>query len=119
MGRKKCVALRSPLGRSVHYRPLFSIRILSPLQNTLVVVRHLETSTAETALDVEALVGLAAVKDALVAADLLGDEIESLDEAETELLALLVLCDGDVLDVTDLAKAVDAVGGGKKGYVSF
>lgn len=74
---------------------------------SLVVVGHLKTSSSEPALDVEALVGVAAVEDALVAANLLGDVVEGLDQAEAELLALLVLGDGDVLDVADLAQAVD------------
>lgn len=71
-------------------------------------MRHLQTGPLEAALDVEALVGLAAVEDGLVAADLLGDEVQRLDEAEAELLALLVLCDGDVLDVAYQAQVVDA-----------
>src|SRR5688572_20019820 len=62
----------------------------------LVVVRHLQAGAAEPALDVEALVGLAAVENALVAPDLLGDVVEGLDDAQAELLALLVLGDGDV-----------------------
>lgn len=71
---------------------------------------HLQACATESALDVEALVGVAAVEDALVAANLLGDVVEGLDQAEAELLALLVLGDGDVFDVADLAQAVDAVG---------
>jgi hypothetical protein len=72
-------------------------------------VGHLETSSSEAALDVETLVGLTAVQDALVAADLLGNVVECLDDSETKPLALLVLCDGDILDVADGAKVVDAV----------
>lgn len=74
---------------------------------SFVVVGHLQACSSESALDVEALVGVAAVEDALVAANLFGDEIEGLDESEAELLALLVLGDGNVLDVADLAQAVD------------
>ena len=73
------------------------------------VVSHLQTSAAETALDVEALVGLATVEDGLVAADLLGDVVEGFDEAQAELLALLVASDGNVFDVSYGAQAVDAV----------
>lgn len=76
---------------------------------SLVVVGHLKASSSESTLDVEAFVGVAAVEDALVAANLLGDVVEGLDQAEAELLALLILCDGDVFDVADLAQAVDAV----------
>ena len=76
---------------------------------SLKVVRHLQTGPPEAALYVEALVRLAAVQDRLVATDLLGHEIESLDETQAQLLALLVLGDGNVLDVSDEAEAVDAV----------
>jgi hypothetical protein len=76
---------------------------------SFVVVGHLKASSSESALDVKALVGVAAVEDALVAANLLGDVVEGLDQAEAELLALLILGDGDVFDVADLAQAVDAV----------
>jgi hypothetical protein len=84
-------------------------KLLGFTLSALIVVGHLETSSSETALDVETFVGLAAVQDTLVAADLLGDVVERLDDSETELLALLVLCDGDILDVADGAKAVNAV----------
>jgi hypothetical protein len=76
---------------------------------TLIVVRHLQTRPPEAALDVEALVGLAAIEDALVTAHLGGDEVERLNDAQPELLPLLVFCDGDVLDVTYQTEAVDAV----------
>lgn len=69
---------------------------------------HLEACSSEAALDVETLVGFAAVEDALVAANLLGDVVEGLDDSETELLALLVLCDGDIFDVAYGAQAVNA-----------
>lgn len=70
---------------------------------------HLETGSSKAALDVETFVGLAAVKNALVTANLLGNKIEGLDDSEAEFLALLVLCDGDILDVADGAKTVNAV----------
>lgn len=79
----------------------------------VVVVGHLESRSSEAALEVETLVDLGAVKDGLVAADVLGDVVEGLDHAQAELLALLVLCDGDVFDVTDAAKAVNTVEGDK------
>lgn len=91
-------------GRDANAR-LSCTRLLS----TLVVVGHLQASTAEAALDVEALVGLAAVEDALVAADLFGNEVQGLDDAQAQLLALLVLGHGDILNVADDAKVVDAV----------
>jgi hypothetical protein len=76
----------------------------------LVVVGHLQPGPLEAALDVEALVRLAAVEDRLVGADLLGDEVQGLDQAQAQLLALLVLCDRDVLDVANQAEVVDAGG---------
>lgn len=63
----------------------------------------------ESALDVEALVGVAAIENAFVAADLLGNMIEGLDQPQTELLALLVLGDGNVFDVSDGTEAVNTV----------
>ena len=70
-------------------------------------MRHLQPRPLEPTLDVKPLIRLGAVQDALVAADLLGDEIQRLDDAQTELLALLVLGDGDVLDVADETQVVD------------
>ena len=70
---------------------------------------HFQTCPLEAALDVEALVGFAAVENGLVTARLLGDEVQCLDHAETQLLALLILGNGDVLDVSDRPEIVDAV----------
>lgn len=74
----------------------------------LVIVGHLQTSPPEAALDIEPLVVLAAVEDRLVAARLLRNEVERLDDAQAQLLALLVFGDGDVLDVSDGPEVVDA-----------
>ena len=49
-------------------------------------------------------VAIAAVENCLVAAAVLADAREGLDDAQTELLALLALVDGDVLDVADAAE---------------
>lgn len=72
-----------------------------------VVVGHLQTSPLEAALDVESFVGLAAVENGLVAADFLGNVVECLDQSQTQFFALLILCDGDILDVADQAQVVD------------
>lgn len=72
-----------------------------------IVVSHLEAGSPEAALDVETLVGLAAVENGLVAADLFGDEVERLDQAQTQLLALLVLGDCDILNVANLCERMD------------
>ena len=70
-------------------------------------MRHLEPRPLEPALDIEPLVRLGAVENRLVAAHVLGDIIERLDDAQPQLLALLVLRDRDVLDVADQAEVVD------------
>ena len=93
---------------------------------------HFEAGALVAALDVEAFVRFGAVEDGLlggslvggkgeeggegrnrggpdlVAADLLGHVVESLDDAEAQLLALLVLEHGDVFDVADQPEVVDA-----------
>lgn len=71
-------------------------------------MRHLQSRPLEPALDVESLVRLGAVQDSLVATNVLRHIIQSLDDPQTKLLALLVLCDRDVLDVAYEAEAVDA-----------
>lgn len=68
-----------------------------------VIVGHLQACSLEAALDVESLVGLAAVENRLVAADFFGDKVKRLDQSQPQLFALLVLRDGDVLDVADQA----------------
>lgn len=75
---------------------------------SLVVVRHLQSRPSEAALDVETFVGVAAVENALVAADLFGDVVESLDESEAKLLALLVFGNGDIFNVPDCTETVNA-----------
>lgn len=69
---------------------------------------HFQAGPPEAALDIEPFVVFAAVEDRLVAARLLRDVVERLDEAESQLLALLVFGDGDVLDVADGPEIVDA-----------
>lgn len=76
---------------------------------SLVIVRHLQAGAPKPALDVEPLVGLAAVEDGLVAPRLRGNVVERLDQPQAQLLALLVLGHRDVLDVSDRAEVVDAV----------
>ena len=71
---------------------------------------HLKTRPLEPALDVEAFVCFGAVQNGLVAANVFRNIIQGLDDAQTEFLALLIFCDGDVFDVADEAEVVDAVG---------
>lgn len=84
-----------------------SIRTLERLYLFVVIVRHLQASPLEPALDVEALVGITAVENGLVAADFVCDKVEGLDQPQPQFLALLVLCDGDVFDVANHAKVVN------------
>lgn len=72
------------------------------------VVGHLQPSPLEPALDVESFVGIAAIEYGLVATDLVGDKVEGLNQPQTQLLALLVLCDGDIFDVANHAEVVNA-----------
>ena len=70
---------------------------------------HLAARPLVPALDIEAFICLAAVQDGLIAAQLLGEVVEGSNDAEPELLALLVLVDGNVFDVASRAERVDAV----------
>lgn len=72
------------------------------------VVCHLESGPAKTTLDVEALVNFAAVEDGLVAADVLRNVVKGLNHSQSKLLALLVLGDGDIFDVSNSAEGVNA-----------
>lgn len=69
---------------------------------------HLQSRPLVSAFDVESFVCFAAIQNALVTADLLSHEIESLDQLESELLPLLIFGNGDVFDMTNEAKMVDA-----------
>lgn len=70
---------------------------------------HLQPGSSKSTLDVEALVGLTAVQYALVAADLLGNIIERLDDPQSQLLALLILRHCDVFNMANYSKVMDAV----------
>lgn len=70
---------------------------------------HLQPSASKPALEVKTLVCFAAVENGLVAADLFGDKVESLNQTKTELLALLVFSDGNIFDMTDKSKIMDAI----------
>jgi hypothetical protein len=70
-------------------------------------MRHLQPRPLKPTLDIKPLVGLTTVQNRLIAADLLRDKVERLDNAEPQLLALLVLGDGNVLNVPDEAELVD------------
>jgi len=69
---------------------------------------HLQPRPLEATLDVEPFVRFAAVQNALVAADIGGNEVKGLNDLQPELLPLLVLCYGDIFDVSDKPEIVDA-----------
>ena len=71
-------------------------------------MRHFQTRPLETTLDIEALVRLRTVKNGLVATHVLRNKVQRLNDPQTKLLALLVLCDSNVFDVADEAEVVDA-----------
>jgi hypothetical protein len=75
----------------------------------VIVMCHLQPSSLVSTLNIESLVRLAAVENALVTSNLLRDEIQSLDQLEAELLSLLVFGDCDIFNVTDETQVVDAI----------
>ena len=74
----------------------------------VVIVRHFESRPLKATLNVKALIGLAAVKDRLVAANLVGNEIECLDQPKTQFFPLLVLRNRNVFDMGDRSEAMNA-----------
>ena len=70
---------------------------------------HLAARPLVPALDIEAFIRLAAVQDGLVAPQLLGQVVEGVNYAKSELLALLVPVDCNVFDVAGRAERVDAI----------
>ena len=67
----------------------------------LVVMRHLQSCSFKATFDIEPLIGLTAVQNTLIAANLLCNEIERLDDLQSELLALLILGYCNILNVPD------------------
>ena len=72
-----------------------------------VIMSHLQSGPLEATFDIEALVCLAAIQDRLIAAYLFGNMVECLDDPQPKFLALLVLCNSDVLNVTHKTHVVD------------
>lgn len=68
---------------------------------------HLEPSPPEATLHIETLIRLRTIQNALVAADLLSDVVQSLYYAQAELLALLVFGHSNVLNMADEPEVVD------------
>lgn len=70
---------------------------------------HLQACSPEPALHIEALVCLGTVQDTLVAADFLRHIVQCLNYPQTKFVALLILSNGDVLDVPNDSKVVNTV----------
>jgi len=72
-----------------------------------IIVCHLQACSLKAALDVETLVGFAAIQNALVAAHLFSHVIQCLYDPQAEFLALLILGHGNVFNMPDQSKVVD------------
>ena len=70
-------------------------------------MRHLEPRPLKPALNIEPLVRLRAIQNTLVAPHLLSHKVQRLDYAQPKLLPLLVLRNGNILNVSDEPQVVD------------
>jgi hypothetical protein len=70
-------------------------------------MRHLQPRPLEPTLDIKPLIRLTAIQNRLVAPRLLRHKVQRLDDAQPQLLALLVLRNGNVLNVSDEPELVD------------
>nr|POE59058.1 hypothetical protein CFP56_24328 [Quercus suber] len=93
------LSLSFPFPVLPHSTTYSSLSFSSSSSHLIIIMRHLQPRALEPTLDVEPLIRLRAVEDGLVAAGMLCDEIEGLDDTQTQLLALLILGDRDILDV--------------------
>lgn len=94
---------RHPPNPSLPFPP-----VVRSLLRPLIIMRHLQPRSLESTLHIEPLVCLGTVQDCLVTARILRHEVQRLNDAQSQLLALLVFCHGDVFDVTDQAEVVNA-----------
>lgn len=78
-----------------------------PPSSPPIIMRHLQPRPLKPTLDIKTLIGLTTVQNRLIAADLLRDKVERLNNPEPEFLALLILGDGNVLNVPDEPELVD------------
>ena len=62
-------------------------------------MRHLQPRPLKPTLDIKPLIRLTTIQNRLVAARLLGNEIQRLDNLQPKLFPLLVFRDSDVFDV--------------------
>src|ERR1700761_4079107 len=81
--------------------------LITALRALLVIMGHLQPGPLKSTLNVESLIRLAAIQNTLVTTHLLGHRIQCLNNPQPQLLTLLVLCHGDVLNVAHEAHVVD------------
>jgi len=70
-------------------------------------MRHFQPRSFKAAFDVEAFVGFGAVENGFVAADLLRDVVQGLDDFESEFTALLRGGYGYIFDMADYTEVMD------------
>ena len=70
-------------------------------------MRHLQPRPLKATLDIKPLIRLTTIQDGLITADLLSHKVQRLDNAQPQLLALLVLGESNVLNVADQPQLVD------------
>ena len=81
--------------------------LVTSLRSLLIIMRHLQPRPLISTLHIEALIRLAAVQNALVAANLPGDIVEGLDHPQTQFFALLVLRHSDIFYVSHETEVVN------------
>jgi hypothetical protein len=69
-------------------------------------MRHFKARPLKPTLDIEPLIRLRAIQNRLVAPHLLRHKVQRLNNPQTQLLALLILGDCNVLDMSDKAELV-------------
>jgi hypothetical protein len=70
-------------------------------------MRHLQPRPLKPTLDIEPLIRLATIQNRLVTPRLLRHKIQRLDDAQSQFLALLVLRNSDIFNVSDKPELVD------------
>lgn len=106
-GTVNLLHLYSPPSPAPDLRSLLTRHILT--RTPIIIMRHLQPSPLIPTLNIEPLVRLAAIQNTLIASNLLGHEIQRLDELQTEFLALLIFRNSDILDMSYESEVVDAI----------
>lgn len=93
---------------------MYSLYVSLPSMTTFgrrrtIIVCHLKPSPLVATLDVETLIRFRAVEDSFVASNLLRHIIQCLYNVKAEVFALLVFGNGNILNMTDQTKIMDAI----------